>query len=176
MKTGVQNLFLFQWLTASVCLMATAVATAQTFTNLHSFDINDGNEPFGTLLLSGDTLYGTTDKGGSVGWGTVFAINSDGSGFRTLHSFNDTDGNAPQSGLILAGDTLYGTTFAGGGPGAGTLFAINTNGLGFTNFHDFTALNNGTNIDGASPNGSLIVSGNTLYGTTWTSSTLPARP
>ena len=39
------------------------------------------------LILSGNTLYGTTTGGGSSGNGTVFAINTDGTGFTTLHSF-----------------------------------------------------------------------------------------
>ena len=39
------------------------------------------------LILSGNTLYGTASSGGSSGDGTVFAVNTDGTGFTTLHSF-----------------------------------------------------------------------------------------
>ena len=45
--------------------------------------------------------------------------------------------------------------------GLGTVFAVNTDGKGFTNLHSF-AYN-----DGARPRAGLILSGNTLYGTTY---------
>src|SRR5258706_563594 len=75
------------------------------FTTLHSFTAiipytNDVGAVFGTnsdgiyptagLILLGNTLYGTAQGGGSSGNGTVFAINTDGSGFTTLHSFTAT--------------------------------------------------------------------------------------
>ena len=42
---------------------------------------------FSGLILSGNTLYGTARSGGSSGNGTVFALNTDGTGFTNLHSF-----------------------------------------------------------------------------------------
>ena len=77
---------------------------------------------------------------GAPGFGTVFAINTDGGGFTTLYSFNGThsDGALPQASLILSGNTLYGTTSAGGSSGTGSVFAINTDGAGFTTLHRFT--------------------------------------
>src|ERR1039457_1227975 len=59
------------------------------FTNLHSFTApsatspytnSDGADPFAGLILSGNTLYGTATYGGSSGYGTVFAINTNGTG------------------------------------------------------------------------------------------------
>jgi uncharacterized repeat protein (TIGR03803 family) len=122
------------------------------------------------LILSGNTLYGTTEWGGSPGYGTVFAVNTDGTGFTTLYSFTGgSDGANPYAGLILSGNTLYGTTEWGGSSGNGTVFALNTDGTGFTVLHTFTALYgpyySSTNSDGANPQASLILSGNTLYGT-----------
>jgi uncharacterized repeat protein (TIGR03803 family) len=70
--------------------------------------------------------------------------------------------------LILSGNTLYGTTLAGGSSANGTVFAVNTDGTSFTVLHSFTALNNGTNSDGANPHAALVLSGNTLYGTAYT--------
>jgi uncharacterized repeat protein (TIGR03803 family) len=136
------------------------------FTNLYSFTAlsgpdlinSDGAWPYGSLILSGNTLYGTAYGGGSSGDGTVFAINSDGTGFTNLYTFKPgTNGWGPYCSLILSGNTLYGTT-AGG---AGTVFAINTNGMGFTNLYRFTG-----GSDGGTPFAGLILSGNTLYGTT----------
>jgi uncharacterized repeat protein (TIGR03803 family) len=133
------------------------------------FTNSDGAAPEAGLILSGRTLYGTTATGGSSGWGKVFAINTNGTGFTNLYSFSGgIDGGSPAAGLILSGRTLYGTT-AGGGGGNGTVFAVNTNGTGFTNLYSFTALSspylNGTNSDGAEPVAGLVLSGKTLYGT-----------
>jgi uncharacterized repeat protein (TIGR03803 family) len=155
------------------------------FTNLHSFTAlsvpftgtnSDGANPSAELILSGNTLYGTAKGGGSAGNGTVFAVNTDGTGFTNLHSFtalsapftgSNSDGASPEAGLVLSGGTLFGTAYYGGTNGNGTLFAINTNGMGFTNLHSFTAdpASFYTNTDGANPEGGLIISGNTLYGT-----------
>ena len=144
------------------------------FMTLYRFDrstgVNsDGAQP-NSLLSSDNTLYGTAYAGGSSGDGTVFAVNTDGTGFTTLYSFTGgDDGAIPQnagSGLVLSGNALYGTTENGGGPGSGTVFVINTDGTGFRLLHSFTGLYSiPTNSDGAYPNAHLILSGNTLYGT-----------
>jgi uncharacterized repeat protein (TIGR03803 family) len=159
----------------------TGFRTVYNFTNG-----SDGSGPYDKLILSGNTLYGTASQGGSSGAGTVFAVNTDGSGFATLYSFSalpgpfsgdyggtNSDGAMPYAGLYLAGATLYGTAFEGGSSGYGTVFAVNTDGTGFTNLYSFTALppfSGGsalpsTNSDGANPYAGVILSGNTLYGT-----------
>jgi uncharacterized repeat protein (TIGR03803 family) len=133
------------------------------FTNLHSFDlIGDGAGPSAGVILSGTTLYGTAMYGGSSGNGTVFAINTDGSGFTNLHSLFTavSEGNEPSAGLIFSSNRLYATTFHGGSSGRGIVFAVNTNGSGFTVLHTFTG------TDGANPDAGMILVGNTLCGTT----------
>ncbi len=121
-----------------------------------------GAEPYGGLAAGGQTLYGTTQFGGSGGFGTVFRLNTDGSGFAVLHNFTDTpDGAKPSAGLVLAGATLYGSTQLGGAQGNGLLFALDTNGLNFRVLHDFTNA-----PDGTSPIGGMVLAGDTLYGTT----------
>ena len=47
-------------------------ATGGLFTN------SDGGGPIGGLLLSGSTLYGTTQVGGALGNGTLFALSTNG--------------------------------------------------------------------------------------------------
>jgi uncharacterized repeat protein (TIGR03803 family) len=140
------------------------------FTNLHIFSFySDGAHPAAGFILSGNTLYGTTRLGGDSGNGTVFAVNTNGTGFTILHSFEyNSDGGYPGAGLVLSGNTLYGTALQGGSANWGTVFAVNTDGTGFTNLHSFTPLSvpyPGTNSDGARPTAGLIFSGNTLYGT-----------
>jgi uncharacterized repeat protein (TIGR03803 family) len=132
------------------------------FTTVYSFtNGSDGANPASRLILSGNTLYGTASGGGTSGYGTVFAVNTDGTGFTTLYSFtNGSDGSVPYAGLVLSGNTLYGTASEGGTSGFGTVFAVNTNGTGFTNLYSFT---NGN--DGSMPSAGLVLSGNTLYGT-----------
>src|SRR5207244_1088636 len=125
------------------------------------------------------TLYGTASEGGSSGTGTLFKVNTNGTGFTTLHSFRaasgtypyytNSDGAFPHAGLILSGNTLYGTAVQGGSSGTGTLFKVNTNGTGFTTLHSFTAKSASspyTNSDGANPRAGFVLSSNTLYGTT----------
>ncbi len=133
------------------------------FTNLHSFSSSsDGSNPYGTLALSGTVLYGTANQGGDDANGTVFAVNSDGTGFTNLYRFmGGNDGSGPTDGLILSGNTLYGTAATGGSWNYGTIFGVNTEGTCFTTLYNFSGGN-----DGASPFAGLILSSNTLYGTT----------
>jgi uncharacterized repeat protein (TIGR03803 family) len=120
-------------------------AHAQTFTKfttLHHFGGGgDGAAPHGTLVLSGSgTLYGTAPLGGIYKNGTVFALSTNGAGFRALHSFSgSSDGGGPYPWLLLVGDTLYGVA-SGGGDGGGTVFAMGTNGGGFRVLHSFSRI------------------------------------
>jgi uncharacterized repeat protein (TIGR03803 family) len=122
---------------------------------------SDGANPYGGLVLSGSTLYGTAAAGGSFGNGTVYAVNTDSTGFTNLYSFTGgNDGAHPYAGLVLSGNTLYGTATAGGLSGNGTLFKVNTDGTSFTSLYSFDG-----GSDGADPRASLVLAGNALYGT-----------
>jgi uncharacterized repeat protein (TIGR03803 family) len=140
---------------------------AQNLVTLYNFKGGtNGVWPSAGLVLSGNTLYGTTEYGGpGSGLGTLFAVNTNGTHIAYLHYFGsgEYDGDVPYVGLILSGKTLYGTT-SGGGPFNGTVFAVNTNGTAFTNLHSFTEVSghNSTNGDGSEPVAGLILSGNTL--------------
>jgi len=68
--------------------------------------------------LSGSTLYGTTRLGGSSGSGTVFAVNTNGTGYTVLKNFTSSDG-AHRSRLDIVRSTLYSTTQFGGNFGSG---------------------------------------------------------
>jgi uncharacterized repeat protein (TIGR03803 family) len=143
---------------------------------LHHFtNSSDGARPHSELVLSGNTLYGTTVEGGTSGNGTVFKVNTDGTGYSILHQFNYANGSAPFAGLVVSGNTLYGTTRTGGSSGWGTVFSVRTNGAGFTNLYKFTAAPGtpSTNRDGALPHAPLTLSasGNVLYGATTTGGT-----
>ena len=145
------------------------------YTILHSFSSagGDGQNPFAELVQgTNDALYGTTYGGGSSGYGTVFKLNTNGTGYTLLHSFstNNSDGQNPFAGLILGKDgALYGTTWDGatwsgsGEPHAGKIFKLNTDGSGYIILHIFDYFNG----DGVFPVTRLFQdSGGVLYGTT----------
>jgi uncharacterized repeat protein (TIGR03803 family) len=93
---------------------------------LVSFNRYDGAKPSSTLVTDpqGD-LFGTTQKGGNHGRGTVFEIPAGTSTIIKLASFNGSNGAHPLGPLTrdAAGD-LFGTTTAGGAAGLGTIFEI----------------------------------------------------
>lgn len=175
MKTNIKNLFLVPALMAGLSLILDCPLTmAQTFTNLHSFNGIAGSSPLGQLIVSGNTLYGTTRLGGSSSNGTVFRVNTDGTGFTNLHSFTaydpgqqtNSDGYWPVAGLLLVSNKLYGAAQFGGNIGDGTIFTVNTDGTGFATLHVFSdGSRAGSGYGGCLPASRLIISGNTLYGT-----------
>ncbi len=147
------------------------IRTAGTgFAVLHDFvgGPSDGSTPEGGVVLDGNgRLYGTTAGGGASGAGTVYTLNTDGTGFLLLHSMGPTaqDGVNPQAGLVLDQEgNLFGTTYGGGANFVGTIFTLRTDGAGFVVLHDFNAF---VQSDGWGPLASLVLD-NTgfLYGTT----------
>ncbi|MBP9689174.1 MAG: T9SS type A sorting domain-containing protein [Bacteroidia bacterium] len=133
------------------------------FTSLFSFSgSTSGTYPRGSLVLDAGFLYGTASFGGTTNKGTVFKINTNGSGFVKLLDFaGTTNGSNPYGSLIIDSNYLYGTTSVGGINNKGTIFKVGTNGTGFTKLKDFDSTTTGHN-----PVGSLIIDSNFLYGTT----------
>lgn len=152
----------FQRITGSFILftaLATATASAQTFTVLHSFA---GTEPYQGLVADEQgNLYGTTTAFASSpgpglppvpppSYGTVFKIDRNGQ-FSTLFTFTGANGAQPNGGRLLRDDqgNLYGLTSSGGGvlpdgnPGQGTLYRLDPNG-NQTILHRFGAAGDGS--------------------------------
>ncbi len=137
------------------------------YTILHHFagGDDDGATPMADLIMGRDRLlYGTTAGGGDSGPrnGTVFRMNTDGTGFKLLHHFpsGKDDGRTPRT-LIEAPDgTLYGTTQMGGEQDGGTVFKMNKDGSGYHVLHRFNA-----DTDGMGPNGLALRADGTLFGT-----------
>ena len=111
--------------------------------------------------LSGN-LYGTTDSGGSAGWGIVYQLEPNGKE-TVLHTFTgEEDGGSPESNLARdAQGNLYGTNTSGAGS-YGVVFKLTPTGQ-FTTLHTFTG---GTGGAEAESGVSLDTQGN-LYGTTF---------
>jgi uncharacterized repeat protein (TIGR03803 family) len=123
---------------------------------LHTFlgGANDGVGVANALTVVGSTIYGATGNGGTNNRGTVFSMNTDGTGFQVLRSFS----SGPSLSTVV-GSTIYGTTGIGGTSNDGTLFAMNTDGSGFHTLHNF----NGT-TDGKLVTPDVTLVGSTLFG------------
>ena len=104
------------------------------YADLYDFGtiVSDGNSPVATLRAIGSTLYGTTPGGGANSAGTIFSINTNGTGYTILYDFGSSlnDGSSP-GGLLQVGSKFYGTTKGGGTwnyYGNGTIYSLNTAG------------------------------------------------
>lgn len=108
-------------------------------TVLHSFNINDGAQPYAGLVRDAEgNLYGTLVYGGRNGLGSVFKLTPTKHGQgpewaieKILLSFNGVDGIYPFTGLTFdAAGNLYGATYYGGNlsdcdyTGCGVIFEI----------------------------------------------------
>ncbi len=150
-----------------------------TYTPIYDFRSDASAAPFaGVVQGPGGFLYGTTQRGGPSGTGTVYKVGTDGHGFTLLHGFtgdpsgNTTEGGNLQSVVLFASDgNLYGTAIAGGtGPSIpGTVFQIKPGADGvfganapFQVLHNFSVY-----PDGGQPAAGLIqASDGNLYGAT----------
>ncbi|MGO4883985.1 MAG: choice-of-anchor tandem repeat GloVer-containing protein [Bryobacteraceae bacterium] len=100
---------------------------------IHNFGggSHPSNPYAGVVIGSGGVLYGTSEGGGTYGYGTVFSLTppavSEGTWTETvLHNFTgDSDGAAPVASVVIGSDgLLYGTTSSGGASGVGTVFSL----------------------------------------------------
>ena len=82
---------------------------------------DDGSAPLSGVVAYRGALYGTTNRGGSQGMGTIFRVTAGGK--ETVEfSFSGGNGQAPWARLLLEGSNLYGTTLVGGRDSNGTAF------------------------------------------------------
>lgn len=149
-----------------------------TETVLHSFDdASDGVEPrMGVIMDAAGNLYGTTETGGSIGYGAVYELSPPAGGRQTwsetlLHNFGfSPDGGTPgYSGLVLDNSgNLFGTTQTGGTLHNGVVFELSPpakrDGAWTENvLHTFS-----DSPDGSQPEAGLtLATDGTLFGTTF---------
>ena len=137
-----------------------------------SYGCEDGALPLAGLIAAKHLLYGTTENGGSGGWGTAFRLDPVTGKETVLYSFCQqdecTDGQDPDYNMLDANGILYGTTYAGGANnvcnvnyGCGTVFSINAKSGAESVLHSF-----GGGGDGKLPGAGLLAFNGMLYGTT----------
>jgi len=108
------------------------------------------------LVLLGSTLYGTTSNGGANGYGTIYKINTDGTGYSEIYASRDTVGYTYT--LVMSDSVLYGIA---GINLNNIIYKINIDGSGFRTLHRFLNWQ-----EGYYPTGPLLISGNVIYGLT----------
>jgi uncharacterized repeat protein (TIGR03803 family) len=144
------------------------ISTSGAYQVIHVFSgccgTGDGAGSVAGLTLAADgNFYGTTQFGGTSGFGTVFKMNLAGT-VTILQSFSqfDLNGAEPMDALIQASDgNLYGTCYSGGANNSGTVFRLSTSGA-FTKIYDFTVAD-----IGVYPKAGVIqASDGNLYGVT----------
>lgn len=96
------------------------------YTTLYKFPVYKDGAPVSALVQGPDgTLYGTAIGDGTntpSGFGNIFKINPDGTGYKIVHFFNGSNGATPRGDLTLRGNKLFGFTTHGGVDDSGVIF------------------------------------------------------
>jgi uncharacterized repeat protein (TIGR03803 family) len=142
---------------------SSVITTLAGFNATDPIDAIDPQLPSGGMVVDANgNLFGTTQRGGTSHFGTVFELAHGTDAITTLFSFTGGNGAHPEGGLIMdSAGNLYGTTTAGGANNDGTVFEV-ANGSG-----KIAILANFSGANGINPAGPLLMdpAGN-LYGTT----------
>ncbi len=105
-------------------------------------------------------LLGTTFLGGSHGYGTIFKINEDGTGFNVYYSFDSISGFKPLDRILRASNNqYYGICFKGGVNNYGVIYSFDSALSNYTVVHNFDS------VSGAAPYTGLVeAQDHKLYG------------
>jgi len=148
-------------------LLAFSYQAKAQLTDLLDFGDTTGVLPAGTPVISGNVLYATTQSGGENGFGTIFSVHINGSGYKVIWNFDGVNGKYPPSSLLLSGNKLYGVGHKGGvQDNDGNVFSIDTDGSGIKDLWDFDDTGSTGNANGVNPQCTLLRIGNRLYGMT----------
>lgn len=146
------------------------ISPAGVFGSLFSFTGSGGTRPgatprSGLMLHSSGKLVGTTEYGGSSGFGTAFTLTTAAvPAYATLRHFSDPSGSQPVGVLSEGNDgNLYGCAAAGGANGLGGLYRLSLAGV-HTVLHHFDGGNGATPQSGLVKDSSGVFHGITSAG------------
>lgn len=133
-----------------------------------------GAHPAAGLVTDGPGfLWGTTERGGSAGFGTVYRVNLASGAISTVLDFSDSGplnpGTYPMANLLSDGfGTFWGTTTNGGAFGKGTVFTVNASSSLLSNIVQFAGPNGEGAAEGSYPGSGGLVrhSDGNYYGAT----------
>jgi uncharacterized repeat protein (TIGR03803 family) len=142
---------------AAWLLAATVARAGNTFTILHDFGNTgtDGIFPYSSPVVAGNSLYGTTEQGGSDLGGSMYQYNLSTGIYSQNYGFTSAaQPSQPYAPPTYSGSVFYGTTFTGGSSNKGTIYQINPDGSGYSLLYSFT----GSATDGDAPEfGALVI-------------------
>ena len=120
--------------------------------------------------IYGETLFGGNGGcNGYCGYGVLYRVNTDGSGFQVLHKYcsqrNCADGE--DGGKLVEGTdgNLYGTTYGGGANSAGTIFSVTPSTGAYKVVFNFAF-----STSGETPSALVVASDGTFFGLSVSSS------
>jgi uncharacterized repeat protein (TIGR03803 family) len=130
----------------------------------------DGDLPNGSLIYENGVFYGTTQLGGTYGYGTVFKFDPVTNTETTLLSLDGAIGGSPMGALAYQNGVLYGAAGEGGGSTGcgtnaigtcGTIYSLNPLTGGHRLVHAFQG-----GSEGGEPAAGVVDHAGVLYGTT----------
>ena len=144
-------------------LYSSTLAGSSSILHVFGMQSGDGIWPIGGLVEStNQVILGTTTFGGKYNKGTIYSINTNGTGYLTVYSFgaNTNDGIYPNAPMCIdSASALWGVTPSGGTNGLGTIFEIPivAGVYNATNYSEVYSFAGGTN-DLALPVGRIVSS------------------
>jgi uncharacterized repeat protein (TIGR03803 family) len=119
------------------------VKGSSTITPLASFNGTNGFNPqAGVTFDANGNLFGTANRGGASGNGTVWELAKGSSTITPLASFNFTNGAGPFGGVTFdANGNLFGTARVGGASGFGTVWELARGSSTITPLASFNGIN-----------------------------------
>lgn len=116
--------------------------------------------PSGVTAELNNVIYGTAYNGGNYNEGAIYSFDKNSNVLSLRKSFEYQTGTFAMGGLVLhPNGKMYGVASNGGSNESGTIFEFDPSIDTIIALHHFNA------PDGSSPEGELLIIGNTLYGT-----------
>lgn len=131
------------------------------YTKKYDFEIANGINPHGSLVVLSGKLYGMTVLGGANGRGVIFEWDPVSNIYTKKYDFDGLSGSNPYGSLLLKEGKFYGMTHSGGTNDLGVIFEWDPLSNNYTKKHDFDG------ITGSNPYGDMVIKDGKFYGMTY---------